>query len=140
MSRVKIKLPEALLFSTEITLRVSDINYGKHLGNDTVITLMHEARYRMFHAWGYASDLEIEGVGTIQLDTAVQYQGEGFHGDQITINIFVGEIGSRSFELFYELKTDTKPIALGKTGLGFFDYEIRKMVTIPAPFLKCLNG
>jgi len=132
--RVKIQLPQRKLFSTQLTLRVSDINYGGHLGNDTVVSLIHEARYRMFNSWGYKSDLEIEGLGTIQLDTAVQYKGEGFHGEQVVISIYAGDIGSRTFDLFYELKSEDKLIALGKTGLGIFDYGTKKLVSIPEAF------
>ena len=93
MKRVRIQLPEKQLFSTQLSIRVSDINYGGHLGNDSVFSLMHEARFRMFNSWGYKSDLEIESVGTIQLDTAIQYKGEGFHGDVLTVNVFAGEVG-----------------------------------------------
>ena len=77
MKRVRIQLPEKQLFSTQLSIRVSDINYGGHLGNDSVFSLMHEARFRcLIH--GVTKDLEIESVGTIQLDTAIQYKGEGF--------------------------------------------------------------
>ena len=140
MSRVKITLPETQIFSTQLSIRVSDINYGGHLGNDTIVSLIHEARFRMFNSWGYKSDLEIEGLGTIQLDTAVQYKGEGFHGESVQIKVFAGDAGSRTFDLFYELKSNDKLIALGKTGLGIFDYEARKLVSIPSPFLKKLQG
>lgn len=139
MNRVRIQLPERKLFSTVLSIRVSDINYGRHLGNDAVLSLMHEARYRMFNSWGYKSDLEIEGVGTIQLDTAIQYKGEGFHGDVLTVVVFAGEVGSRTFELYYEVKAGEKLVALGKTGLGIFDYEAKKMVSIPQPFLQKLT-
>lgn len=138
MSRVKLTLPEKEIFKTKLNVRVSDINYGGHLGNDTVVTLIHEARYRMFNAWGYKSDLEIEGFGTIQLDTAVQYKGEGFHGDEIEVTIYAGDIGSRTFDLFYQLKCGDKLIALGKTGLGIFDYVEKKLVSVPEPFLQKL--
>ena len=140
MTRVKIILPERKLFATQLTLRVSDINYGGHLGNDTVVSLMHEARYRMFNSWGYSSDLAIEEFGTIQLDTAVQYKGEGFHGNQLEVALFVGNIGSRTFDLFYEITCSQQLIALGKTGLGIFDYSNRKLVSIPEPFLQKLKG
>ena len=140
MNRVRIQLPKNQLFSTQLSIRVSDINYGGHLSNDAVLSLIHEARFRMFNSWGYKSDLEIEGVGTIQLDTAIQYKGEGFHGDVLTVNVYAGEVGSRTFELYYEVKTNEKLVALGKTGLGIFDYEAKKMISIPEPFANKLKG
>ncbi len=44
MSRLEIQLPEKFHFQTEIAVRVSDLNYGNHVGNDSVLTLMQEAR------------------------------------------------------------------------------------------------
>ena len=44
MARVKLQLPANFLFSTEIPIRISDINYGGHLGNDAVLSIVHEAR------------------------------------------------------------------------------------------------
>jgi acyl-CoA thioesterase FadM len=140
MNRVKIELPNRKLFTTSLYLRVSDINYGAHLGNDTVVSLIHEARYRMFNSWGYKSDLEIEGIGTIQLDTAIQYKGEGFHGDHIHIDIYLGEVGSRAFELYYKISTAKKLIALGKTGLGMYNYDQKKMVSIPDSLIEKLEA
>ena len=140
MNRVRIQLPKNQLFSTQLSIRVSDINYGGHLSNDAVLSLIHEARFRMFNSWGYKSDLEVEGVGTIQLDTAIEYKGEGFHGDVLTVNVYAGEVGSRTFELYYEVKTNEKLVALGKTGLGIFDYEAKKMISIPEPFANKLKG
>ena len=53
MARIKIELPEKFIFSTEIPLRISDINYGGHLGNDAVLSIAHEARIRFFNKHGF---------------------------------------------------------------------------------------
>ncbi|MEC9409439.1 MAG: hypothetical protein VYD52_03175, partial [Pseudomonadota bacterium] len=49
MARVNLELPDVFTFSTHLTVRVSDINYGNHLGNDRMISLLHEARLRYLH-------------------------------------------------------------------------------------------
>ena len=46
MSRIKLALPDRWTFSTELPVRISDINYGGHLGNDAVLALAQEARVR----------------------------------------------------------------------------------------------
>lgn len=48
MARVKIELPEKFIFKTEIPIRIDDINYGGHLGNDTVLFTYYEACGRIF--------------------------------------------------------------------------------------------
>jgi hypothetical protein len=44
-----------------------DINYGGHLGNDAVLSLVHEARVRFLKQQGYTEN-NIEGAGIIMAD------------------------------------------------------------------------
>ena len=53
MTRIKIELPETYLFSTEIPVRITDLNYGNHLGNDAILSLLHEARVRFLAYYGW---------------------------------------------------------------------------------------
>ena len=69
MARVKLTLPDVCHFQTEVTVRIGDINYGGHLGNDAVLSLAHEARLQYFKSLGY-SEIDIEGVGIVLADGA----------------------------------------------------------------------
>ena len=60
MARVKIDLPQAFQFQTEIQVRISDINYGGHLGNDALLALLQEARVQMLKQYKW-SEVDIEG-------------------------------------------------------------------------------
>jgi hypothetical protein len=44
MPRLKLELPAGFPFRTTLTVRVTDLNYGNHLGNDALLGLLHEAR------------------------------------------------------------------------------------------------
>jgi len=44
MARSRIDLPDSFPFGIDIPVRITDINYGGHLGNDAVLGLVHEAR------------------------------------------------------------------------------------------------
>ncbi len=132
MARVKIELPEKFIFKTEIVIRVSDLNYGAHLGNDSVLSICHEARLRFLKDLGY-SELDIEGSGIIMADAAIQYKGEGFHGDELIIEIGVSHFTKNGCDFVYRLtnKETQKIIALAKTGIVFYDYELRNIEAIP---------
>lgn len=134
MARIKLDLPESYSFETSVKVRISDINYGGHLGNDSVLSIMHEARFRFFKSLGYQDELSIEGVGTIQADTAIVYKGEAFHGDDITVKIVLQDISRKSFDVFYLLTCDGKEIARAKTGIVMFNYELGKVCNIPEHF------
>ena len=135
MARVKIDLPDSFPFQTFIHLRVNDMNYGNHLSNDKVITLAHEARVRFLASLGY-KELDVEGHSIIQGDTAAVYKSEGFYGDEIRIEVAVGDVGSSSFDIYYRMTnlTTGKPLAHVKTGMLFFDYEKRRPLPVPDVF------
>ncbi len=139
MSRIKIALPKTKVFETILKVRISDINYGNHLGNDSVLSLMHEARFQFYKSLGYTDELNIDGVGTIQVDTAIQYKGESFHGDEITAEIFLGDTSPKSMDLYYRLSIERDHlIALGKTGIAFYNYSERKVSNMPDPIANKL--
>jgi len=142
MSRIKIELPGDSVFETTLTVRISDINYGNHLGNDSVLSLIHEARFQFYKSLGYTDELNIDGVGTIQVDTAIQYKGEGFHGDEIQVAIFLGDTTSKSMDVYYELKVKNpdRLIALGKTGIAFYNYDTKKVSHMPDSIHKKLDA
>lgn len=140
MARVKLDLPETFVFETTIKVRIGDINYGGHLGNDAVLSIMHEARFQFFNSLGYKDEISIDGVGTIQADTAIVYKGEAFHGDEITVKIAIEDISRKSFDVVYALTCNEKEIARAKTGIVMFNYDEGKVCSIPENFLKKIQN
>ncbi len=134
MSRVKIKFPaENPLFTATIGVRIGDINYGNHLGNDSVLSIIHESRMQMLKQWG-GNELNIAGNSLIMADVMIAYKSEAFYGEQLTIGIFAEEVTDRSFDLLYHISTMrdgvSKDIAHAKTGMICFDYNTRRLATI----------
>ena len=85
MGRIKIEIPDNFFFTTQIPVRISDINYGNHLGNDAVLSLVHEARVRFLKEFGY-TELDIEGAGIMMADVAIVYKSQGYYGDILSID------------------------------------------------------
>jgi YbgC/YbaW family acyl-CoA thioester hydrolase len=142
MSRVKINFPEVFHFSTQLTVRISDINYGNHLGHDRMITMLHEARLLFFRSLGY-QEWDVEGVGTIIADLAITYQNEAFYGDVLEFDISVQDISRKSCQLYYQVKLTSGDdqekrdiVAQAKTAVVFFDFDLRKSVEIPPEFTE----
>lgn len=138
--RIKLDLPDAFTFETRIPLRITDINYGGHLGNDSVLALIHEARVRFLGSFGY-TEMNVEGASIIMSDAAIVFKGEGFYGDTVMIRVAAGMPEGTRFDLFYHLvNADSgKEIARVKTGLACFDYTTRKPVPVPESFAKKLG-
>ncbi|WP_286239818.1 acyl-CoA thioesterase [Neptuniibacter halophilus] len=136
MARIKIDMPENYIFSTELPIRISDINYGGHLSNDAMLSIVHEARIRFLNQYHYA-ELDIEGLGLIMTDSAIVYKAEGFHGDQLQIDVAVGDFNKYGCDIYYLIsnKKTAVEVAHAKTGVVFFDYEKRKVSPIPEAFM-----
>src|SRR5690554_5189218 len=120
MSRIQIDLQNNYLFTTEITVRASDLNYGNHVGHDRILTLMQEARILYYRSLGFKNELNFEGpVGQVIADAAVQYKSETFLGDQLIIKVGVSDFNKYGFDMHYliENKATGKEVARGKTGI-----------------------
>ncbi|WP_181304750.1 thioesterase family protein [Rufibacter sp. XAAS-G3-1] len=131
MARIKIDLPAHFAFQTELPIRITDLNYGGHLGNDALLSLLHEARMRFLQTHGY-SEMDFAGAGLIMSDVGIVYKGEGFYGDVLTVQVQATEFSKYGFDLVYRLSTQNgKEIAHAKTGMLCFDYQLRKLKTIP---------
>ncbi len=135
MPRTKLDLPLAFQFSTDIPVRISDINYGGHLGNDSLLSLLQEARLRFFQQFAY-SEKDVEGSGIIMLDAVVLYRSEAFYGDTLHIEVTVADMSSHGCDLLYRVtqKVSGKEVARAKTTIAFFDYAKRKVVEVPEGF------
>ncbi len=132
MSRVKIQLPAKSVFETQLKIRITDLNYGKHLGNDSTLSLLHEARVQFLNAFGYPNEIDIEGLGIIMADVAIQFKGEGHYGDTWSISIYVDNINRMGFDLYYRaINQDGKETLRAKTGLLMFDYDQKKIALLP---------
>lgn len=141
MARIQIELPEHFPFSTEITLYLSHMNYGGHLDNALLLTIVSEARARFFQSLGYR-ELDVEGVGIIVSDAALQYRSEAFHGEVMVVRMSAAEFSKYGCDLLWCMNEQSsgREVARGKTGIVFFDYTARKMALVPENFrarLEC---
>ncbi|EQA36000.1 thioesterase-like family protein [Leptospira inadai serovar Lyme str. 10] len=138
MARVQLQLPEILSWATSLRIRIYDTNFAGHLAHDRVVSLLHEARARLFREKGY-NELDVEGSGIILTDLVVVYKAEAFFADEVRVEIGASDFSSKGCDLFYRMiHTDGpitgKVICEAKTGLVFMDYGTRKVSEIPDVF------
>ncbi|MBC7826730.1 MAG: thioesterase family protein [Chitinophagaceae bacterium] len=135
MARIRIDLPQQFLFSTSIAVRITDLNYGGHVGNDTVLSIIHEARVQFLQSHGY-KELNLEGVGLIMSDVAIEFKSELFYGDRVEAYVTTNDFRSVSFDLYYKLQKEVGGrivlVAIAKTGMVCYNYQQKKIVAVPA--------
>ena len=146
MARIKIELPEPFYFSCIIPIRITDINYGGHVGNDTVLSVIHEARMQFFKHLGY-TEMNFAGTGMLMADVAIEFKKELFYGDAVIVYVKVGDISKVGFDLFYKLGVIRQIlgdklmlVATAKTGMICYDYEKKKIVSVPEEGKQKLLG
>jgi YbgC/YbaW family acyl-CoA thioester hydrolase len=139
MARIKIALPERFSFSCEIPIRITDVNYGGHVGNDVFLSLVHEARVQYFQHLGY-TELAFAGNGLIMADAAIEFKSELFYGDVVTVHVTAADISGIGFDLVYKLEKKAKSQIAGvaKTGMVCYDYNRKKIVALSEEGKKAL--
>jgi len=140
MPKVTIDIPEKCHFETTINVRITDLNYGNHVGTDNMVSLIHEARFRLFASLGY-SEMEIEGTRILVSDLVVLYKAESFYGDVLKFEISVCGFDKYGCEIFYRITDlkNNKPIANAKTGVVFKDKTTEKLTIPPEKFISMFS-
>ncbi len=148
MPRIKIELPERFSFETIIPIRITDLNYGNHVGNDTVLSILHEARVQYLEHFGYG-ELNFGGLGLIMSDVAIEFKNELFYGEKIIASVTTTEFSKFAFEVYYKLEKQTLRqtqdgkrilVAIAKTGMVCYDYPAKKISAIPEEVKKRLSS
>ncbi|HNQ82864.1 MAG TPA: thioesterase family protein [Bacteroidales bacterium] len=120
-----------------IEVRVGDVNYGGHMGNDRALLVFHDARIAFLESLGF-SEKNIGGPAIIMRDAHVNFRKEVFLHDVLTVDVGIDEVTTSSFNMTYTVKreSDGAVVFLGSTGLVAFDYETRKVVKLPEVFIQ----
>jgi acyl-CoA thioester hydrolase len=143
MARIKIELPDTFHFKTQIQVRVTDLNYGGHVGNDHIVSFLHEARVQWLASLGF-TELDFSGTALIMTDLAVEYTAELFLHDVLEIEVAVAEVTRVGFECFYRItkRNEEKSVvaAKAKTGMLCFNYSQRKVTSVPPAALAAIQA
>ena len=134
MARIKIDIPEKVIGTFIIPIRIGDINYGNHVGNDAFVSIIHEARMQWLKKYDY-TELKVEDIGLIMSDLAIEFKSESFYGDVVEVRLGAGDISRVGFDLYYQLfakrSNETILIAHAKTGMVCYNYDGKKVASIP---------
>lgn len=143
MNRIKIDLPETFLFATTLRIRVTDLNYGGHVGNDSFLSLIQEARQQFLLSHGYR-ELSIAGVGLIMADVAIEFKKELNYGDEVKISVAASGFDKLGFDLLYKMEVilDQQLVLAGKakTGMMCYDYTLKKKTAVPEEVIAKLSA
>ena len=132
MTRIEISLPNMFVFSTNIPIRVSDINRGGHLGWDSMFRILDKASVQFWSSLDYP-EAEDERISRITVDAGINYKRQAFHGQTLRVEIGTNEFTNKGFDLVFRVtEMDSgAEIARAKAGILCYDYQKQKVIPIP---------
>ncbi len=136
MARIKLSFPdEVFSFSTEMPVRITDINGANHLGNDALISMLSEARAQFLVSHGL-QEADREGTGIIVTDLATMYQSESFFPEMLRFEVGLMDFNRYGGDFVFRVSkaASGQPVALAKYGFVFFNYLRKQVVPIPEDF------
>ena len=148
MPRTKLILPDSFGYTTDIPIRITDTNYSGHVGNDSILSLIHEARVRFLKHHGYM-ELDIAGVGLIMADVTIEFKTELFYGDTLRASVAAAEFYRVGFDLYYKLEKlhpaadpdapqKWVSVSNARTGMVCYDYSAKKIARVPTEVMNKL--
>src|SRR6476661_1326834 len=136
MARLKLDFPEEqYYYTTPLTVRVTDINGANHLGNDSMISMISEARARFLYEFG-VRETERDGSGIIVTDLATTYRAEAHARDQLLFEVGVMDFNKYGGDIIFRVTRprDKKLVALAKSGFVFYNYKTSQVVAMSEDF------
>ena len=138
MARLHLEFPEeCYCYRTQMEVRVTDINAAGHLGNDSMISMISEARARFLYEYG-AEAASSDGIGTIVTDLATTYKAEAHARDLLLFGVGVADFNKYGGDVVFRISRpqDGALVAMAKSGFIFFDYRRSRVAPMPAAFAE----
>lgn len=136
MARLQLEFPEdQYYFFTQLTVRVTDINAANHLGNDSMISMISEARARFLFEFGI-QERQDDHTGIIVTDLATMYRAEAYARDHLLFEVGVMDFNKYGGDITFRISRprDSTLVAMAKSGFVFFNYETHQVVPMPEYF------
>ncbi|MCX6235170.1 MAG: thioesterase family protein [Bacteroidetes bacterium] len=125
----------------QFEVRIGDINYGGHMGNDKALLIFQDARIGFLESLGFSEKNLGDHTGIIMSEAHVFFKKEVFLHDQLTVDVSVTEVTTSSFVLIYTVRRleDNTEVLSGTTKQLAFNYDRRKVVRIPELFRNTIH-
>jgi acyl-CoA thioester hydrolase len=114
------------------TVRFRDVDAMGHVNNAVFLTYLEEARI------AFLLPLGAEVTHMILARVEIDFRAPLRMGDEIEIGVRPSDLGTKSFELEYEVRAGDSVAAEAKTVIVSFDYESGRSIELPDSWREAL--
>lgn len=133
-----------IIFETTIPVLVNHLNYGNHLGYDSILSILQEARIRWLKSIDEkATEIAIQdNIGWLVKRVELDILSEAFHGDLLRVSLSVGEYKKSHFTLCYAVENINRKSKLceSKTQQVCYDFASDKIFRIPKILMNAFEN
>ena len=116
-------------------IRFGDIDVMGHVNNAVFLTYLEEARFAFLRHLGLVE--AVDEPGLILAHAEIDFRSPAA-GEEVEVGIRAARLGTKSFDLEYELRAADRLVAAAKTVLVAYDYENSAPIEIPAEWRERL--
>lgn len=128
---------EGFPFVHEEVVRFSDLDGFGHVNNAVFSTYLEQARLAWFGHHDDAEPMPLRDV--ILARTEIDFRSPLVFGETVAIGVRPSRLGTKSFELEYELRAGDRLVAAAKSVLVGYDYESGRSVEVPERWRRRLQ-
>ncbi len=119
-------------------VRYRDADAFGHVNNAVYLTYLEQARNALLASLGLVRSLE--DIAMILARVEIDYRAQLDVDEEVDTAVRCTRIGTKSFELEYELRAGDRVVAQAKTVLVAFDYERDESVPLSDEWRAALSG
>ena len=121
------------------TARFRDLDPMGHVNNAVYLTWTETARIEFLRSVGVLDNPNTGEMTMILAHAEVDFRAPLTFGDNVEIGVRAGRIGTKSFDLEYELRSGNRVVAEAKTVLVAYDYDLHRPTEIPEEWRRWLT-
>ena len=125
---------EGFPFEHRETVRFRDLDGMGHVNNAVYSTYLEQARL----AW-FGDDERLPLADVILARTEIDFRSPLAVGEVVSIGVRPSRLGTKSFELEYELRSDGRLVAEAKSVLVGYDYTRGESALVPERWRRKLE-
>ena len=117
-------------------VRFRDLDGFGHVNNAVYMTYLEEARNALLRHLGLADT--VAEITMILARAEIDFRAQLEVGDEVEIGVRPARLGTKSFDLEYELRAGERVVAEARTVLVSYDYDAGTTMEIPDEWRRSL--